>query len=124
MWRRSGGCVRHHRSQSQGNDEPYQDSEQPSSKKGRAQLGTQEAKRIAHDLSQLVFITGIHDRNALRIASVRRLAVVINATEHDYIAANARALTLNHRTADGRHVSVNRAFDNHVAAKSYRPFLN
>src|ERR1041384_3736787 len=83
----------------------------------------QQAERIAHDLAQLIFITRVHDRDALRIAIRRGFAMMINATEHDYIAADPRVFTLDNRPADRRHVAIDRALDNHVTAESNRAFF-
>ena len=75
-------------------------------------------------MAQLIFVTGVHDRDALRIASGRSLAMVVNAADHNHIAADPRAFSLDHRTTDGCDVTVNRAFDNHVAAEGNRAFFN
>ena len=50
--------------------------------------------------------------------------MMVNSTQHDYVTANPLALPLNNRAADGCHVSVNCAFDNHVAAESDRPLFD
>ena len=84
----------------------------------------QQAERIAHDLAQLIFITRIHDRDALRIAIRRGLAMMINAAENDYVASDPRVFSLDNRATDRRHVAIDGALDNHVAAEGNRAFLN
>ena len=49
----------------------------------------QQGERLAHHVSQLVFIAGIHDCNALSIASGRDLPMMINPADYNYIAADA-----------------------------------
>ena len=79
---------------------------------------------IAHHLPELIFIAGVHDRDGFRIAIPSLFIMMINSTEHNHVAANPSARLLNYRSANRRHVAFDGAFDDHVATKRHRAFLD
>src|SRR6266550_8228146 len=83
----------------------------------------QNAEGIAHDPPQLIFISGIHDRDALGITIGSGLSMMVNSAQHDHVTAYSCSFALNHRSANRGHVAIDGAFNNHIAAKSYRAFL-